>query len=149
MPRARGRRARPVNPAGLVYRQRLRAREPGAVQQEVIRPRRNRNPRNIQPVQADEQANVQPEPAVPQVQRLPVPVIPPVQQVLQPVPTQNQCVQAEPVVANGENLLNMPCTNDTHTPMLMAFSNELDIFLPQTLKDKMWNLEYIDLSLLF
>jgi hypothetical protein len=32
--------------------------------------------------------------------------------------------------------------------MLMAFSNELDIFLPQTLKDKMWNLEYIDLSLL-
>lgn len=90
MPRARGRRARPVNSAGLVYRQRLRAREPGAVQQEVIRPRRNRNPRNIQPVQADEQANVQPESAVPQVQNLPVPVIPPVQQVLppvQPVPT--------------------------------------------------------------
>jgi hypothetical protein len=42
------------------------------------------------------------------------------------VPTQNQGVQAEPVVANGKNLLNMPCTNDTHTPMLMAFSNELD-----------------------
>jgi hypothetical protein len=99
-------------------------------------------------VQADEQANVQPEPAVPQVQYLPVPVIPPVQQVLQPVSTQNQGVQAEPVVANGENLLNMPCTNDTHTPMLMAFSNELDIVLPQTLKDKIWNLEYIDLSLL-
>jgi hypothetical protein len=61
-------------------------------------------------VQADEQANVQPEPAVPQVQNLPVPVIPPVQQVLppvQPVPTQNQGVQAEPVVANGENLLNI------------------------------------------
>jgi hypothetical protein len=60
-----------------------------------------------------------------QVQNLPVPVIPPVQQALppvQPVPTQNQGVQAEPVVANGENLLNMPCTNDTHTPMLMAFS---------------------------
>ena len=151
MPRARGRRVRPVNPAGLVYRQRLRAREHRAVQQEVIRPRRNRNPRNIQPVQADEQANVQPEPAVPQVQYLPVPVIPPVQQVLppvQPVSTQNQGVQAEPVVANGENLLNMPCTNDTHTPMLMAFSNELDIVLPQTLKDKIWNLEYIDLSLL-
>jgi hypothetical protein len=109
-------------------------------------------------VQANEQANVQPElavpqvqPAVPQVQHLPVPVIPPVQQVLppvQPVPTQNQGVQVEPVVANGENLLNMPCTNDTHTPMLMAFSNELDIFLPQTLKDRIWNLEYIDLSLL-
>jgi hypothetical protein len=49
----RGWRTRPVNPAGFVYRQRLRAREPGAVQQEVIRPRRNRNPRNIQPVQAD------------------------------------------------------------------------------------------------
>ena len=30
----------------------------------------------------------------------------------------------------------------------MAFSNELDIFLPQTLKDEIWNLEYIDLSLL-
>ena len=127
MPRVGGRRARPVNPAGLVYRQRLRARKPGAVQQEVFRPRRNRNPRNIQPVQADEQANVQPEPAVPQVQptvpqvqHIPVPVIPPLQQVLppvQPVPTQNQGVQAEPVVANGENLLNMPCTNDTHTPM--------------------------------
>jgi len=75
-------------------------------------------------VQVDEQANVQPELAVPQVQpavlhvqRLPVPVIPPVQQVLQPVPTQNQGVQAEPVVTNGENLLNMPCTNDAHTPM--------------------------------
>ena len=129
---------RPVNPAGLVYRQRLRAREHRAVQQEVIRPRRNRNPRNIQPVQADEQANVQPEPAVPQVQpavpqvqHQPVPVIPPVQQVLppvQPVPTRNQGVQAEPVDANGENLLYMPCTNDTHTPMLKAFSNELDIF---------------------
>jgi hypothetical protein len=73
-------------------------------------------------VQADEQANVQPQPAVPQVQpavpqvqHLPVPVIPPVQQVLQPVPTKNQGVQAEPVVANGENLLNMPCTNDTNT----------------------------------
>ena len=88
----------------------------------------------MQPVQADEHANVQPEPAVPQVQHLPVPVIPPVQQVVQPVPTQNQGVQAEPIVANGENLLNMPCTNDTHTPMLMAFSNELDIFLPQTLR---------------
>jgi hypothetical protein len=78
-------------------------------------------------------------------------IIPPVQQVLppvQPVPTQNQGVQAEPVVANGENLLNMPCTNDTHTPMLMAFSNELDIVLLQTLKDQIWNLEYIDLSLL-
>ena len=106
-------------------------------------------------MQADEQANVQPEPAVPQVQpvvpqvqRLPVPVILPVQQVLQPVPTQIQGVQAEPVVVNAANLLNIPCTNDTHTPMLMAFSNELDIFLPQTLKDKMWNLEYIDLSLL-
>jgi hypothetical protein len=57
MPRVRGRRARPINPAGLVYRQRLRAREHRAVQQEVIRPRRTRNPRNIQPVQADEQAN--------------------------------------------------------------------------------------------
>jgi hypothetical protein len=104
----------------------------------------------MQPVQADEHANVQPEPAVPQVQHLPAPVIPPIQ-VLPPVqsmPTQNQGVQAEPVVANGENLLSMPCTNDTHTPMLMAFSNELDIFLPQTLKDKIWNLEYIDLSLL-
>jgi hypothetical protein len=88
------------------------------------------------------------QPVVPQVQHLSVPVIPPVQQVLPPVPTLNQGVQAEPVVANGENLLNMPCTNDTHTPMLMAFSNELDIFLPQTLKDKIWNLEYIDLSLL-
>ena len=78
-------------------------------------------------------------------------IIPPVQQVLppvQPVPTQNQGVQVEPVVANGENLLNMPCTDDTHTPMLMAFSNELDIFLLQTLKDQIWNLEYIDLSLL-
>jgi len=88
MPRARGRRVRPVNPAGFVYRQRLRAREPGAVQQEVIRPRRNRNPRNIQPVQADEQANVQPKPAVPQVQHLPAPVIPPVQPVLPPVQRQ-------------------------------------------------------------
>jgi hypothetical protein len=74
---------RPINPASLVYRQRLRAREHGAVQQEVIRTRRNRNPRNIQPVQANEQANVQPElavpqvqPAVPQVQHLPVHVIP-------------------------------------------------------------------------
>ena len=113
-------------------------REPGAVQQEVIRPKRNRNPRNIQPVQA----------AVPQIQHLPAPVIPPVQPVLQQVATQNQGVQAEPVVANGENLLNMPCTNDTHTPMLMAFTNELDIFLPQALKDKIWNLKYIDLSLL-
>ena len=120
MPRARGRRVRPVNPAGLVYMQRLRAREHGAVQQEVIRPRRNRNPRNIQPVQADVQANVQPEPAVPQGQHLPVPVRPLVQHILppvQPVPTQNQDVQAEQVVANGENLLIMPCTNDTHTPM--------------------------------
>ena len=116
MPRARGGRVRPVNPAGLVYRQRLPGREPAAVQQEVIRPKRNRNHRNIQPVQADEQANVQPEPAVPQVQHLQAPVIPPTQPVLppvQPVPTQNQGVQAEPVVANGENLLNMPCTNDT------------------------------------
>jgi hypothetical protein len=52
------------------------------------------------------------------VQHLPVPVIPPVQQVLppvQPVPTQNQGVQAEPVVANGENLLNMPCTISVYT----------------------------------
>jgi hypothetical protein len=56
----------------------------------------------------NEQANVQPEPAVPQVQpvvpqvqRLPVPVILPVQQVLQPVPTQIQGVQAEPVVVNA------------------------------------------------
>jgi hypothetical protein len=59
-------------------------------------------------VQADEQANVQPEPVVPQMQHLLVPVIPPVQQVLppvQPVPTQNQGVQAEPVVANGRLIL--------------------------------------------
>jgi hypothetical protein len=65
----------PVNTAGLVYRQRLRAREHRAVQREVIRPRRTRNLRNIQPVQADEQANVQPQPAVPQVQ----PAVPQVQ----------------------------------------------------------------------
>ena len=45
---------------------------------------------------------------------------------------QTQGVQAEPVVANGENLLNMPCTNDTHTPMLTAFSNELDSYIQCT-----------------
>jgi hypothetical protein len=71
---------------------------------------------NVQP----ELAVPQVQPAVPQVQHLPVHVIPPVQQAMPPVqlvPTQNQGVQAEPVVANGENLLNMPCTNDTHTPI--------------------------------
>ena len=168
MPRVRGRRPRAVNPAGLDYRQRLRARNNRVAEQDAGR-LGNAHPVNrghgpVLPQPAPVVPPVQP-PVVPQVDQpavIPAPVIPPVQppmlQVNQPAvlpcqvaPPQMQIqgAQADPPVAiqNGEQLLNITC-NDNNAPMLMAFSNELDIFIPQTLKDKIWAFEYTDLSLL-
>ena len=59
----------------------------------------------------------------------------------------NQAVQAVPAQANGENLLNV-VPNNMNIPLLVPFSNELDICISQSVKEKIWGLEYIDLSIL-
>ena len=47
---------------------------------------------------------------------------------------------------NGE-LVNINPANG-NAPLLIPMSNELDIFVSQSFKEKIWNFQYIDLSLL-
>jgi hypothetical protein len=47
---------------------------------------------------------------------------------------------------NGE-LLNLNA-NINNAPLMIPMSNELDIFVSQTFREKVWNFQYIDLSLI-
>ena len=42
----------------------------------------------------------------------------------------------------------MSPNNLLDAPLMVPFTNELDIFISQSVKEKIWNMEYIDLSLL-
>ena len=152
MPRARPQRRRPVIDNALAYRQRLRNRQPP--QEEVVveaQPRRqNRNRREAEPVQQPQQI---PEPPIQPIQDLinlqqAVPPVPPVArpQIAQQA---SQGVQTAPNLVNGEELLNLVPPSSVNTePLLLPYSYELDIFVAQNIKEKIWNLGYIDLSTL-
>jgi hypothetical protein len=49
---------------------------------------------------------------------------------------------------NGEELLNLAPSHVNLDPLLMPFSNELDIFVSQNTKEKIWNMGYIDLAII-
>ena len=167
MPRARPQRRRPVNDNALAYRQRLRHRQPDQ-QQEIANaplrrhPRRNQRNRQQQHIQ-DQQPmqdliNVQQAVPVPRppIQQVPQPQVQPVPQPpVQPVPQlpvaqqSSQGVQTTQSLVNGEQLLNLvPSASVNQEPLLLPYSNELDIFVSQNIKEKIWNLEYVDLSTL-
>jgi hypothetical protein len=49
---------------------------------------------------------------------------------------------------NGEELLNLAPSHVNPDPLLMPLSNELDNFVSQNTKEKIWNMGYIDLAIL-
>ena len=101
--------------------------------QEPMRGRRRQ--RNEEPV-AEPQA-VQ---GVQQAEAEAVPAPPP------PKQYKSSSVQADASVINGEDLVNnSPINSD---PLLVSCNNETDIFLNKSTKEKIWNLEYVDLALL-
>jgi hypothetical protein len=57
-------------------------------------------------------------------------------------------VQTGSKFVNGEELLNLAPSHVNPDPLLMPFSNELDIFVSQNTKEKIWNIDYIDLAIL-
>ena len=148
MPRGRGvRRARQQHPYGGVGRgqpqgqQNRRGHVQQPQQQEAERrPNRRRN----QPPQQEVVEAVQPpqdvavNQAVHQDQHRP-------EAQLAATPTCNVAIQADNNVINGEDFVASTINND---PLLVPMSNEIDIFVSQNLKEKIWNLQYINLVLL-
>jgi hypothetical protein len=64
------------------------------------------------------------------------------------LPQGPQAVQTGSNIVNGEELLNLAPSHVNLDPLLMPFSNELDIFVSQNTKEKIWNMGYIDLAIL-
>ncbi len=125
--RGRGRRPRTPNP--VAARQQPR-RGRAAPQEPVVRgPRRRQNGpvvENDQPTQRRRLNQQRPEPANPEPEPEPEPeLVPP---------------------ALGE----VDDNNEPHIeePLMVPGFNDTDIFISQKLKEKIWNFEYIDLSLL-
>ncbi|CAC5383755.1 unnamed protein product [Mytilus coruscus] len=134
MPRGRGiRRARQQNPYGGVGR--------GQVRRNPVR--ENREQRN-QPQQARQEADV------PQVEPEVVPQAPILDQGPQ-IATCNVGVQADNNVINGEDFMQetspISC-NYNNDPLLVPLNNEIDLFVSQGLKEKIWALQYVNLALL-
>lgn len=111
---------------------------------------RNRAVQNNQvvpgPAQAVEQQQAVHEPAQNQMEIPNNPVVPPA--VMNPVPV------VEPVQRQGNNVA-LPLSNyietvqaiNSNEPLLVpGFSNETDIFVPQNVKEKVWNFEFVDLA---
>ena len=158
MPRARPVR-RPINENGLAYRQRLRNRNP----KEAVEVNENINRRSRQGQERPQEQRNEQEQQIqqhlqqiqPQIQQEhqiqdPIPAVRELQdgqrQVLQPQGP--RAVQTGSNIVNGEELLNLAPSHVNLDPLLMPFSNELDIFVSQNTKEKIWNMGYIDLAIL-
>lgn len=129
MPRGRGvRRARQQHPYGVVGRgQAVRRRNPGraaAVRQE---PEVQREPA------------VSPEPVVQQ------------EEVPAPIHTATIGIQADNTVINGEDFTidSTPVSyNINNDPLIVPMNNDIDLFVSQNVKEKIWGLQYVNLALL-
>jgi len=135
MPRGRGvRRARQQHPYGVVGRgQAVRRRNPGraaAVRQE---PEVHREPDvRREPV-------VRPEPVVQQ------------EQVPASIHTATIGIQADNTVINGEDFTidSTPVScNINNDPLIVPMNNDIDLFVSQNVKEKIWGLQYVNLALL-
>ena len=123
-------------------------------------PPQRRNARPVQPLQQPDVRAVQ-QPLVPpapeiHVQQQAAPPAPIQQPVVPPVAFQQPAVlpatTAVGVQATQGNVISLDVNNVTlqeeNEPLLIpGFSNETDVFISQTLKDKVWNFEYVDLAL--
>ena len=157
MPRARGVRPRAPNPVPYRLRNRDRPARPRPAVQHAVQAPAIQAPIAVQQPEApvpDPAPEAQPQfqdhalqqpPLLPQaIQHLPLPagqhqqLMHAVQQP-QPQLNMNQTMNGELVNINPAN---------GNAPLLIPMSNELDIFVSQSFKEKIWNFQYIDLSLL-
>ena len=113
----------------------LRGRVVNQAPEPAVARRRRRNDEQEVPAQPAQPAQ--------DIQQAEVAVPPP------PKQYKDSSAQADQSVINGEDLVTCisqtPMNND---PMLLTCNNETDIFLSKSMKDKIWNLEYVDLALL-
>ena len=147
MPRGRGvRRARENHPYGGVVGGRGQ-----------VRRRNRREPGNPAPAvneeqQPDQQPPNAPVPRQEPVQRQePVPVVQRQEPVPVPVATCNIAVQADNNVINGEDFLSDNthiANNISNDPLIVPMNNEIDLFVNQSMKEKIWGLQYVNLALL-
>ena len=159
MPRARPVR-RPISENGLAYRQRLRNRNPQEaveVNENINRRRRRRQgqerpqeQRNEQEQQIQHLQQIQPQIQQEHQIQDPIPEVRELQDIQRQVlqPQGPQAVQTGSNIVNGEEPLNLAPSHVNLDPLLMPFSNELDIFVSQNTKEKIWNMGYIDLAIL-
>jgi hypothetical protein len=152
----------PINENRLAYRQRLRNRNPQEaveVNENINRRRRRRRGqerpqehRNEQEQQIQQQHLQQIQPQIQQEHQIqdPILAVRELQDVQRQVLQQqcSQAVQTGSKFVNGEELLNLAPSRVNPDPLLMPFSNELDIFVSQNTKEKIWNIDYIDLAIL-
>ena len=131
-----------------IQQQHLQQIQPQIQQEHQIQPQIQQE-HQIQP-QIQQEHQIQPQIQQEHQIQDPIPAVRELQDVQRQVLQQqcSQAVQTGSKFVNGEELLNLAPSHVNPDPLLMPFSNELDIFVSQNTKEKIWNIDYIDLAIL-